>query len=170
MNKSLKYALMMTLILGLVALTACSDDDDDNGGTGTNPPVPDEWVGVWLSTGANIAPILVNLFDYDSVRVTMNDDNTVVLETHPTAGPWATLNGVYTVTEEATGDVHSIAINYTAFEQEGIIEVIEGTPDNMWLEVVQTVPDIGAVPRTPATGFGSDPALGVANIQKYVRQ
>ena len=169
MKKSLKYALMMTLVIGLVALAACSDDDDSPG-TGTNPPVPDEWVGVWLSTGADIAPLLVNLFGYDTVRVTMNDDNTVVLETHPAGGAWATTNGVYTVTEEPAGNVHSIAINYTAFEQEGIIEVIAGTPDAMWLEVVQTVPDIGAVPRTPASGFGSDPALGVLNIQKYVRQ
>jgi hypothetical protein len=169
MNKSLKIALLLTMVLGIVALTACSDDDDNGG---TNPPVPteDAWVGTWLSTGADVAPILVTLFDYDSVRVTMNDDNTVVLETHPEGGAWATLNGVYTVTESASGDVHSVAINYTAFEQEGIIQVIEGTPDAMWLEVVQTVPDIAAVPRTPADGFGSDATLGDSNIQKYKRQ
>ena len=170
MKMSLKLALLFALLIGIVALGACSDDDDDNGGTNPPPPADDPWVGVWLSTGTDVAPILVTLFDYDSVRVTMNDDNTVVLETHPEGGAWATTNGVYTVTEEATGDVHSIAINYTAFEQEGIIEIIEGTPDAMWLEVVQTVPDIGAVPRTPADGFGSDPNLGVLNIQKYVRQ
>ena len=73
------------------------------------------------------------------------------------------------VTESASGSVHAISINYTAFEQEGIIEVTSGTPDQMKLEAVQTVPDIGAVPRTPATGFGSDAALGAFNIQKYVR-
>jgi hypothetical protein len=65
--------------------------------------------------------------------------------------------------------VHSISINYTAFEQEGIIQVIEGSPDQMKLEAVQTVPDIGATPRTPESGFGSDAALGTSNIQQYVR-
>ena len=169
MKMSLKLALLLALLIGLVALTACSDDDDDNGGTNPPPPTEDPWVGTWLSTGSDVAPILVNLFAYDSVRVTMNEDNTVMLETHPAGGAWATTNGVYTVTEAASGDVHSVAINYTAFEQEGIIQVIDGAPDAMWLEVVQTVPDIGATPRTPADGFGSDPTLGVFNIQKYVR-
>jgi hypothetical protein len=36
----------------------------------------------------------------------------------------------------------------------------------MKLEAVQTVPDIGAVPRTPATGFGSDATLGTLPIFK----
>jgi len=168
MKNTLKYALLMTMIVSLLGLVACGDDDDDNGGT--TPPVPKEWVGEWLSVGADIAPILVTLFGYDSVRVTLNSDNTVVLSTHPVGGAWTTTNGVYTVTESAAGDVDAIAINYTAFEQEGIIQVIEGTPDKLWLEAVQTVPDIGAVPRTPASGFGSDAGLGTINIQKYDRQ
>jgi len=59
---------------------------------------------------------------------------------------------------------------YAAFSQEGIMQVIDASPDSIKLEVVQTLPDIGAVPRTPATGFGSDAALGTANIQKYVKE
>ena len=158
MEKTLKLALIATLALGLLALGACSDDDDDGDNGGTNPPVPEAWEGIWLSAEDDVAPILVSVFDYDSVRVTMNADNTVVLETHPEGGAWTTLNGVY---------IDAIAINYTAFEQEGIIQVWTASPDSMWLEVVQTVPDIGAVPRTPATGFGSDATLGALNIQKY---
>jgi hypothetical protein len=169
MKTTLKIAFLLTLVLGLVALGACSDDDDDNG-TGTNPnPTAKPWHGTWLSTGTDVAPILVSLFSYDSVRVTMNDNNTVVLETHPAGGAWASQSGVYTVTESASSDIDAIAINYTAFEQEGIVQVWAAAPDSMWLEVVQTVPDIGATPRTPATGFGSDAALGVLNIQKYRR-
>lgn len=167
MNKSLKYALLLTAILALTGLAACGDDDDNNPVT---PPAAKAWVGEWLSTGTDVAPILVSLFSYDSVRVTMNANNTVVLETHPAGGAWTTINGVYTVTESASGNVDAIAINYTAFEQEGIIEVVAGTPDYLWLEAVQTVPSIGATPRTPTTGFGSDAALGVLNIQKYKRQ
>ncbi len=169
MKMSLKYALLMTLLIAMLGLVACSDDDDDNDGT-IIPPTPDAWVGEWLSTGADVAPILVTLFAYDSVRVTLNENNTVQLDTHPAGGAWTSLSGVYTATKSASGDVHAIAINYTAFEQEGIIQVIGGTPDKLWLEAVQTVPDIGAVPRTPATGFGSDAGLGALNIQKYDRQ
>ena len=99
----------------------------------------------------------------------MNEDQTVVLESHVTDGAWSTTPGVYTVTESSSGNVHAISINYTAFEQEGIIEVVSGNPDQLKLEAVQTVPDIGATPRTPETGFGSDPALATLNIQTYVR-
>ncbi|MGD9898116.1 MAG: hypothetical protein AB7T22_03215 [Calditrichaceae bacterium] len=59
---------------------------------------------------------------------------------------------------------------YAAFEQEGIFQVIDATPDTLKLEAVQTLPDIGATPRTVATGFGSDPALGTSNIQYYVKE
>jgi hypothetical protein len=161
--KKLLYLLMILLALSFVA---CSDDDDE----GTDP-VDDAkpWVGTWLSADANVAPILVALFQYDSVRVTLNEDQTVVLESHIIDGAWSTLPGVYTVTEATSGDIHYININYTAFEQEGIIQVTAGNPDQMKLEAVQTVPDIGAVPRTADTGFGSDAALATANIQNYVR-
>ena len=81
-----------------------------------------------------------------------------------------TINGTYVVNESQTGDVHSIELIYSAFEQQGIIQVIEASPDTLRLEAVQTTPDIGATPRTPQTGFGSDPALGVSNIQVYVRE
>lgn len=159
-------ALLMIFVLSLT-FVACSDDDDDNVTEPTDETPA--WVGTWLSADANVAPILVAVFNYDSVRVVMKEDNTISLSTHIKDGAWSTIPGVYTITESATGNVHSIAINYTAFEQEGIIEVTEGTPDQMKLEAVQTVPDIGAVPRTPTSGFGSDAALGNLNIQQYVR-
>ena len=167
MKKKLTYAMYLALMIGLVVLGACSDDDDDDGGGGTTPVVPDAWEGTWLSAGADVAPILVSLFAYDSVRVTFNDDNTVVLESHPADGAWSTLNGVYTVTESANSEIDAIAINYTAFEQEGIIQVWAANPDSLYLEAVQTVPDIGAVPLTPEDGFGADPTLLHFNIQKY---
>jgi hypothetical protein len=167
MRTSLKLAMIATLALGLVALAACSDDDD-NGGTNP-PPVETTWIGTWLSAGDDVAPLLATLFDYDSVRVTMNENNTVVLETHPQGGAWATLNGVYAVDAKASGGIHSVVINYPSFEQEGIIQVFAASPDSMWLEVVQVVPDIGATPLTPDDGFGADPTLGTSNIQKYLR-
>lgn len=169
MRTTLKMMLVLLASLALLTVFACSDDDDDNGGP-TTPPDPDPWIGQWLSAGDNVAPILVTVFNYDSVRVWLNEDLTVRLDTHVEDGAWTTTEGVYSVTEAATGDVHSIELVYSAFSQEGIIQVISGSPDEFQLEVVQTVPDIGAVPRTPESGFGSDPGLGDLNIQVYVRE
>lgn len=162
--KKLIYLLMVLLSL---SFAACSEDDDN----GTDP-VDDAkpWVGTWLSADANVAPILVSLFKYDSVRVVMNEDKTVSLESHVIDGAWTpATSGVYQITESSSGNVHTIKLSYNAFDQEGIIEVTTGNPDTMKLEAVQTTPDIGATPRTPDTGFGSDPALGAFNIQNYVR-
>lgn len=161
----MKKLFFLIIVLLSISFIACSEDET------ITDPVDDAkpWVGTWLSADANVAPILVTLFKYDSVRVTMNEDQTVTLESHIIDGAWSTLPGVYTISEATTGDVHYININYTAFEQEGIIQVTTGSPDQMKLEAVQTVPDIGAVPRTADTGFGSDAALGTLNVQTYVR-
>lgn len=167
MHKASKWLLVMMMIAAMASFMACSDDDDDDNGGTNPPPAADPWVGQWLSAGANVAPILVAVFNYDSVRVYMEDDGTVQLDTHIAGGAWSSVSGTYAVTESASGDVHSIELIYPAFSQEGIIEVID---DTMRLEAVQTVPDIGAVPRTPETGFGSDAALGTTNIQTYVRE
>jgi len=170
MRNALKLFLILLAMVAMMSFVACSDDDDDDGDGGTTPPEADAWVGQWLSEGANVAPILVTVFNYDSVRVWLNDDQTVRLDTHIDGGAWTTTNGTYVVTESATGNVHAIELIYPAFSQEGIIDVTEGTPDVLRLEAVQTIPDIGAVPRTPETGFGSDATLGDANIQTYVRE
>ncbi len=154
----------------IIALTFIACDDDDDNPTGGEEETTEAWVGTWLSTGSDVAVILATYFNYDSVRVQMNEDNTVVLESHVTDGAWTTTNGTYTVTKSESGDVHSIALVYPTFEQEGIIQIITGDPDEMKLEAVQTVPDLGSTPRTPETGFGSDATLGTTNIQTYKKQ
>lgn len=158
--------LVLSLIVSFFLMTSCSKDSDN----GTNPtPEADPWVGTWLSAGANVAPILVSLFKYDSVRVELKDNKIVKTSSHVQNGAWITIEGTYAVTKSATGDIHSVQFVYAAFSQAGIIQVTKGNPDMLKLEAVQTVPNINAVPRTPQTGFGSDPALGTLNIQKYVR-
>jgi len=160
-----RLMVVLFIFVGLFGIISC-DKDDDNA---TTPEPVDEWIGTWLSAGANVAPILIAVFQYDSVKVEFKDNSTITLKSHVTNGAWTTTEGTYTITKSATGTVHSAKFVYPAFEQEGIIEITAGTPSTMKLEVVQTVPNIGATPRTPATGFGSDPALGTANVQKYVK-
>ncbi len=166
------FFLMATVAASVLALSVgCSDDDDDN------PVTPTEetpaWEGTWLSAGDNVATLLSTFFAIDSVRVTFNENLTVELAQHDTTTmTWTMNSGIYTVTESESGSIHAVEISYTgtpSFDQEGIIEITDGSPDMMRLEVVQTVPDIGATPLTPADGFGADPTLGDSNIQTYVR-
>ena len=163
--------LVPVLVLGLaLAFTGCSKDDDDNTTTPAEKTVEEMLVGEWLSAGTNVAPLLVSLFSYDSVMVTFGSDNTVTLNSHVADGAWTgEIPGVYSVTESETGTIHSISLNYTTFEQEGIIE-LNTDATSFQLEAVQTVPDIGATVPTPADGFGANPALGTINIQTYVKQ
>lgn len=160
--KSIK--LILIALLGLMLIVGCEDTKSEDNGKDV-----DAWIGTWLSAGADVAPILAIYFLYDSVRVEFKDDNTLTLETHVTNAAWSTLPGTYVITESADGNIHKFAANYTAFEQEGIIDVTDGDPDVLRLEAVQTVPDIGATIPTVAGGFGADPTLGTTNIQTYKR-
>ena len=158
--------LIMLLISGILFMVSCSEDEE----SATEPTPTPEWVGTWLSAGTNVAPLLVALFQYDSVRVEMTEDLIVRTHSHVADGAWSTVEGTYKITKSESGDVHSAEFYYAAFDQAGIIQITDGTPKTMMLEVVQTRPDIGAVPRTPDSGFGSDPQLGVLNIQNYVKE
>ncbi len=162
-----RLLLVLTIVMGMFLMISCDKDDDKNA---NGPAKVEAWIGTWLSAGANVSPLLSGpTFNIDSIRVVMNDNKTITTATHVKDGAWATLTGTYAVTKADKGDVHSIEIVYNAYSQGGIIQVTKGNPDTMQLEVIQTVPAIPFTPRTPETGFGSDVALGVLNIQKYVR-
>ena len=158
--------LILTLVGAMLFMVSCSKDTDSS----TEPTPVDEWVGTWLSAGSNVAPLLVAVFNYDSVRVELTEDQIVRTHSHVAGGAWTTVEGTYSITRSASGDVHSCEFLYAAFDQEGIIQIIDGNPDTMKLEVVQVRPDLGFAPRTPESGFGSDVALGNTNIQTYVKE
>lgn len=160
-----KVFLVMLAVMTVFMVMGCEEDS----GTNAVDTPSDLIVGKWLSTGDNVAPLLATFFAYDSVRVEFKDDMSVVLESHVANGAWTTQSGTYVVTESEDGDVHTINLIYSAFEQQGIFQITGGDPDMFQLEAVQTNPDIGATPRTPESGFGSDTSLGSSNIQKYVR-
>ncbi|MFC1528001.1 hypothetical protein ACFLZA_02670 [Candidatus Neomarinimicrobiota bacterium] len=155
--KSIK--LILIALLGLMILVSCGDTKNDD-----NANDVDAWIGTWLSAGTDVAPILANFFFNDSIIVEFKDDKTLTLDTHTAGAAWTNQTATYVITESADGDIHHFAANYTAFEQEGIIEIIDNV---LRLEAVQTVPDIGAVPATVAGGFGADPVWGAQLIQTY---
>ena len=162
-----RYMLPLIVILGFFLVLGCEDDT----ATGPDDTETDVWVGNWLSAGDNVAGILYYYYSVDSIEVEFTEDGTVTLNTHYDGVGWAGDAGTYAVTESATGDIHSFAAEYTvgSFSQEGIIQVISGSPDTLKLEVVQTIPSIGATVPSPALGFGADSTLGTLNIQTYIR-
>jgi len=132
-------------------------------------------IGKWVSTGENLAPLLLALFPYDSIYATFNSNNTYSVVAIDTGGVSYPLNGTYTVSKSSVGNIYNITLNQTSptpLTSVGIYEInITQTPHLMTYEVAQTEPNIGAIPPTPQGGFGSTNggALGTMNVQKYIR-
>ncbi len=189
--KKWPFYLTTLLLLGvMVVITpSCKDDDDpmepvatcddgiQNGNeTGVDcggdcDPCIEGLMGEWQSSGANVAPLLVTLFATDSIYANFRTDNTYLVEQYDTAGTKLVLEGTYTQALSGVGQIWTIEVNQTSpvtLTSEGIFEIIG---DVMNYEIVQTSPDIGAVPPTAQLGFGSTNAgaLGMLNVQTYER-
>lgn len=132
--------------------------------------------GSWVSEGTNVAPLLVMLFGVDKIEATFNSNGSYTVVQTDTTGASLTLTGTFTISKSTVDNIFEITANQTspaALTSSGIFEVYAGASDyTMKYEIVQTTPDIGAIPPTPAGGFGSTNAgaLGALNIQTYVRQ
>jgi len=164
--KKLKTWTLAVLAISLISVS-CKDEET----TTTTPPVVEK-VGIqgeWASAGDDVAPILASLFGTDSIYANFKTNMSYTVEQFDTNGTKLTLSGVYTQTKSSEGEIYTIEVNQSspaALVSEGIFEVSGST---MRYEIVQTSPDIGAVPPTPAAGFGStnNGALGNINIQVY---
>lgn len=133
-------------------------------------------IGTWVSAGADVAPLLVNLFAVDSIIATFAANQTyTVLQYAGGATAPLTLSGTYSQTL-AGGTIWEIVADQTvpaALTSEGIFQVDpSANPDSMQYEIAQTSPDIGAIPPNATDGFGSTSGgvLGTANVQVYKRR
>ncbi|MFN4299234.1 MAG: hypothetical protein ACK4EX_05805 [Thermaurantimonas sp.] len=167
MKKYKNYALLGLFVAS--ALLGCKKQDDNNDDNTT------QLVGIqgkWQSSKANVAPLLVTLFQIDSIYAEFKTNNTYeVKQWNKNGVQLPTLSGTYTQTKSNVGNIWTIRVEQTqpsALISEGIFEI---TGNTMKYEIVQTQPDIQAVPPTPQGGFGSTNggALGQANVQTYVR-
>jgi hypothetical protein len=126
--------------------------------------------GEWLSSGTDIAPILINFAS--KIEATFNADGTYsVLQTDPNGGQ-ITLSGVYVQTESSVDGIWEITLNQSAPSQLTAKGIFGIDGDNLTYEVAQIDPAItGVTAPTAAAGFGSTSggAFGTANIQKYIR-
>ncbi|MFW5951873.1 MAG: hypothetical protein ACOCVZ_07150 [Gemmatimonadota bacterium] len=158
--------IVAMLVLSVLGMAACDEEDPTEVITAA-----EELEGTWLSKGDDLAPGFVPL-GVDSIIATFNDDQTyeVFQFALGNTAPAATLTGTYVTGDEAEGEVNGIILTQLAPNQltaEGIYQV---TGNSMRYEVVQTQPDIGAVPPTVAEGFGSTVVGGSetsAWIQSY---
>jgi hypothetical protein len=171
MFRTTKSTSVLALLLAVsVAFVACKRDPDDD-------PDDVKLVGIqgeWQSSGTDVAPLLVTLFKTDSIYAKFNTDNTYLVEQYDNLGAKVTLSGTYTQANSGTNDIWTITVNQSSpapLVSSGILKVWTASPDSMWYEIAQTSPDIGAVPATPAGGFGSTNAgaFGSLNVQKYRR-
>ncbi len=133
-------------------------------------------IGEWYSSGENVAPLLVDFFDVDSIYAEFKDDNTYEVEQYNignTSGtPDLIFTGTFEIEKSTVGEIWTIEIIQDqpfAATSEGIFE-IKTSPEVLWYEVVQTS-GTQNVPPTPEDGFGSSNGgtLGDTNIQKYIR-
>lgn len=134
-------------------------------------------IGKWYSAGDNVAPLLVNYFDVDSIYAEFKDDNSYLVEQYNignTSGtPDLTFTGTFVIEKSTVGEIWTIEISqdqpFTATSK-GIFEIKTSPEEVLWYEVVQTS-GTQNVPPTPEEGFGSSNGgtLGDSNIQKYIR-
>ena len=133
--------------------------------------------GTWVSEGANLALLLAGPpFNVSKITATFNTNGSYTVVQVDSSGASIDLTGTFTIQKSSVATIYNIVLDQatpSVLTATGIFQ-IDGsvTPFNMQYEVVQTTPDIGVAPPTPAGGFGSTGggAFGTMNIQKYVRQ
>jgi hypothetical protein len=146
-------------------------EDTTAGSTGDCPEVA--IVGEWLSEGDNVAPLLVDVLGLVSVQASFEE---ITYEVNSTDGDGTMVQQVGTWSSTlcpGSTTKHRIVLDQTApsaLTAEGIYE-IDGCMDPalMRYEVIQTMPDLGAVAPTCDDDFGEG-QFGAANIQVFVRQ
>jgi hypothetical protein len=135
-------------------------------------------VGVWLSAGANVAPLLNTIFagsgGVDSIYATFNSDNTYIVRQVNGDATVIAYAGTYSNSKSSTGNIFTIITDQTApsvATSEGIYEIDRTpSPHSMQYEIVLTSGTQNVAP-TPELGFGSTNGgiFGTANVQNYIR-
>ncbi len=131
-------------------------------------------IGMWQSSGANVAPLLVYA-GIDSIYAYFKADNSYVVESFTPDGSKTTLTGTFTQQRTSVPGIWDITVNQstpTSLVSVGIFQVNAGNPLTMKYEVAQTEPVIvGVTPPTASAGFGSTSggAYGAMNVQNYVK-
>jgi hypothetical protein len=176
MKKLIFTTLAVALLCSAGMFSSCSKSDEDNDKQEwVYNPAEDGIIGEWLSEGTNVAPLLSSYFSVVRINATFNKDNTYSVQSIDQEQITTNYVGTYVQTKSSVSGIWTIKLNQTTPSvgaSEGIFQ-ITSSEDGYLLtyEVVQTEPDISAIPPTATTGFGSTNGgvLGNTNIQKFVR-
>lgn len=166
------------VLLGAVLLGGCFQDDYVPGYVPEEEVVSDDTaslvggsalVGEWVSEGADLSELFANPpFEYVRVEARFEADGDYRVVAEDGGGTTYPLVGSYEVDEGTSPP--SIVLTQDepyAATARGIWKVDGGV---LTYEIVQTVPDYGYTPPTPATGFGSTTGPGLSsgdNVQTY---
>ena len=144
--------------------TSPTDDTATTGDPGT-------LVGEWLSEGDDVSELLAgDPFGFVSITATFDGDGTYTVVSTDGDGQSGTLTGTWA--DDTSTDPASIVLEQaTPYTATAVgIYAIAGT--TLTYEVVQTEPDYGYAPPTPASGFGTTSGNGIEpgiNVQVYRR-
>ncbi|MEM9454831.1 MAG: hypothetical protein AAGF11_11675 [Myxococcota bacterium] len=131
-------------------------------------------VGTWVSEGEDVAQLLVDTLMVGSIDATFEDLTFEVDSADGDGAPLFTQTGNYMV-EQCPGSMtkFSIILEQTSpvpATVEGIYEIDDSAdPAVMQYEVIQTVPDAGAIAPTCDDDFGTG-QFGADNVQIFRRQ
>ncbi len=117
----------------------------------------DSIVGLWLSTGTNLAPLLVQLVKADTIWAEFKDDNTYLVTLIDQNGIVIPFTGTYTISASGYGNIFNITLNQSTpstLTSKGIFEIfpvttgVEENPAHpLRFELSQNYPN----PFNPAT-------------------
>ena len=168
--------LSITLAAGAAGmmLAGCGTAVDTTGTGMTQQPI----IGAWLSTGADVAPLLAGApFNNTKITATFKDDGSYSVVSFDTSNKEIDYAGTYQIMPSTVGNIIQIRCSQVApstAQAEGMYQIdTSQMPARMQYEVVQTQPTNGLQPPTPDKGFGSTIYNGTqisTLIQKYSRQ
>jgi hypothetical protein len=174
----MRTTFLLSLTLAAAAagmlLAGCGAAVDTSGGTTQQAAI----VGSWLSSGADVAPLLAGApFNNTKITATFKNDGTYSVVSIDTSNKELDYAGTYQIMESGISNITQIRCSQvmpSTAQAEGMYQIdTSQTPVRMQYEVVQTQPTNGLTPPTPDKGFGSTVYNGSqisTLIQKYSRQ
>lgn len=177
----MKKLLMLLVTLALMSIIGCKKEDD----AVVTPVVKDPIVGTWVSEGLNVPLGLRSApFKVKKITATFNENKSYTVVQVDSANVQTTFTGTITYSESTSSDTVSSSTTkgakiYNIVANQATPTVVTSTGiyaisgSNMTYEIIQTSPNLGVSPPTPAAGFGST-SVGTTKypiyIQKYVKQ
>jgi hypothetical protein len=174
----MRTTFLLSLTLAAAAagmlLAGCGAAVDTSGGTTQQAAI----VGSWLSSGADVAPLLAGApFNNTKITATFKNDGTYSVVSFDTSNKELDYAGTYQIMDSGITNITQIRCSQvmpSTAQAEGMYQIdTSQTPVRMQYEVVQTQPTNGITPPTASAGFGSTIYNGNkidSLIQNYSRQ